>query len=70
MHNPNKDHWDVVKWILHCLKGSLDKGQVFDRYESTTFDVIGYVNSNHGGNLDYLRYISSNIFTLCVGDIS
>jgi len=43
IHNPSKDHWDTVKWILRYVKGSLDKRLVFERSESTTFDVVGYV---------------------------
>jgi len=30
MHSPSKDHWDTMKWILHYVKGSLDKCLVFD----------------------------------------
>ena len=26
MHNPGKDHWEAVKWILRYVKGTVDKG--------------------------------------------
>jgi len=70
VHNPSKDHWDAVKWILHNVKGSLDKALVFDRSESIPFDVIGYVDSDYGSDLDHRRSISGCIFTLCTGAIS
>ena len=70
MHNPGKDHWDAMKWILRYVKGSLDKGLVFDRSESTTFDVVGYVDSNYSGDLDHRRSISGYIFTFCVDVVS
>ena len=44
MHNPNKDHWNAVKLILYYVKGSRDKGLVFDRSESTIVDAVSYVN--------------------------
>jgi len=70
MHNPCEDHWDVVKWILHYVKGSFDKCLVFNISKSITFDVIGYVDSDYGGDLDQRRSISDYIFTLCMGIIS
>ena len=59
-----------MKWILHYVKGSLNKGFVFDRSESMTFDVIGYVDSDYGGDLDRRHSISNYIFTLYAGAIS
>jgi len=43
MHNPGKDHWEAVKWILMYMKGSIDRGLVFDRNEVATLDVAGFV---------------------------
>jgi len=40
IYDPGKNHGDAVKWILPYVKGSLDKGLVFDRSESTTFDIV------------------------------
>ena len=31
MHNPGKDHWKAVKWILRYVKGTIGKGLVFDK---------------------------------------
>jgi len=52
------------------VKGSLDKGLVFDRSKSTSFDIVGYVDSDYGSDLDRRRSISGYFFTLCVGAIS
>jgi len=70
MHNPGKYHWDAVKWILRYVKGSLDKSLVFDKFKTMTSDVVGYVDSDYGGDLDRRRSISGYIFTLCAGAVS
>ena len=43
MHNPGKDHWEAVKWILYYVKGSLDICLVFDKSKTATYDVAGFV---------------------------
>ena len=68
MHNPGKDHWSAVKWIFRYLKGTSDIGLVFDK--TTTNDVVGFVDSDYGGDLDRRRSLSGYIFTLCNGAIS
>jgi len=65
MHNPGKNHWSAVKWIFRYLKGTSGIGLVFDRKMATTNDVVGYVDSDYGGDLDRRRSLSSYIFTLC-----
>ena len=68
MHNPGKDHWSAVKWIFGYLKGTSDIGLVFDK--TTTNDVVGFVDSDYGGDLNRRRSLSGYIFTLCNGAIS
>jgi len=70
MPNPRMDHCDVVKWILHYVKSSLDKHLVFDRSDSTTFDSVGYANFDYASDLGDRRFNSIYIFTLSVGVIS
>jgi len=70
IQNLSKNHWDAMKCIIHYVKGSLDKGLVFDRSESKTFDFVGYVDSDYAGGLSHTCSISSYIFTLCAGAIS
>lgn len=70
MHNPGKDHWEAVKWILRYVKGTAGKGLVFDRAKTTTGNVVGFVDSDYAEDLDRRRSISGYIFTLCGGAIS
>jgi hypothetical protein len=70
MHNPGKNHWSAVKWIFRYLKGTSGIGLVFDRRQATTDDVVGYVDSDYGGDLDRRRSLSGYIFTLCNSAIS
>lgn len=70
MHNPGKVHWDAVKWIFRYLKGSSDLGLVFDRSKATSHDVVGFVDSDYGGDLDRRRSLSGYIFNLCSSAIS
>jgi len=39
MHNPSRDHWEAVKWILRYVKRSIDRGLVFDRNKAAAWDV-------------------------------
>ena len=65
MHNPGKEHWEAVKWILRYLKDSPIIGLVFDRQRADPGGVVGYVDADYGGDLDRRRSLSSYIFTLC-----
>ena len=65
MHNHDKQHWEAVKWILRYLKGSPDIGLVFDRHKSDPGGIVGYVDTDDGGDLDRRRSLSAYIFTLC-----
>ena len=46
MHNPGKDHWEAVKWILCYVKGSLDRFLVFDKSKIATYDIASFVDSD------------------------
>jgi len=59
-----------VKWILRYVKGSVDRGLVFDRRKAATLDVISSVDSDYAGDLDKTMSISRYIFTICAGAIS
>ena len=52
-----------MKWILRHVKGTADKGLVFDRNKAGTCDVTGFVDSDYAGDLDRRRSISGYIFT-------
>ncbi|XP_068504300.1 secreted RxLR effector protein 161-like [Phaseolus vulgaris] len=70
MHNPGKTHWEAVKWVLRCLKGSPDLGLIFDQHRADPGGVVGYVDADYGGDLDRRRSLSAYIFTLCRSAIS
>ena len=31
MHDPDTSHREVVKWILRCIKGTIDVGLIFQK---------------------------------------
>jgi len=31
MHDPSRDHWEAVRWILQYIKGTIDAGLVFEK---------------------------------------
>jgi hypothetical protein len=40
MHNPGKEHWNAVKWILRHVKGTSHFGLLFDKNSVKAIDVI------------------------------
>jgi len=70
MHNLGKDHWAAVKWIIHYVKGSLDRCLLFDKSKTTTYDVARFTISDYGGDLDDRHSTCGYIYTLCVCAIS
>ncbi|WVZ83833.1 hypothetical protein U9M48_030931 [Paspalum notatum var. saurae] len=49
MHNPSKEHWNAVKWILHYLKGTSSFGLMFDKSKVKSNDILGCVDSDYVG---------------------
>jgi len=33
MHDPDKGHWEIVRWILQYIKGTVDVGLIFEKDE-------------------------------------
>jgi hypothetical protein len=68
MHNPDKEHWNAVKWIIHYLKGTSHFGLLFDKNSVNEIGVMGFVegfvDSNFAGDLDKIRSISGYMFSL------
>ena len=52
------------------LKGTVNQGLVFDRNKVISNDVVGFVDSEYGGDCDRHRSLSRYIFTLCSTSIS
>jgi hypothetical protein len=74
MHNPGKEHWNAVKWILRYLKGTSNFGLLFDKDSVKEIDIMGYVegfdDSDFAGDLDKRRSISGYVFSLCGSAVS
>jgi hypothetical protein len=74
MHNPSKEHWNAVKWILRYLKGTSHFGLLFDKNSVKEIDVMGFVerfvDSDIVGDLDKRRSISGYIYSLCCSTVS
>ena len=62
MHNPGKDHWEAVKWILRYIHNSVDVGLVFEQKDSQY--LVGYCDSDYGGDLDKRRSTTGYVFTI------
>ncbi|KAH9679582.1 Integrase catalytic domain-containing protein [Citrus sinensis] len=50
MHNPGKNHWLAVKWILRYLYGTVDVGLLFKK--DCNQQCVGYCDSDFAGDLD------------------
>ena len=59
MSNPGEEHWKVVKWILRYLHNSLNVGLCFTK---KAVKLVGYCDSDLGGDLDTNRSTSGYIF--------
>lgn len=69
MHNPGKQHWLAVKWILRYLRGTSNLGLVFAK-GSNGLKVTGYVDSDYAGDRDKRKSISGYIFKFASSAIS
>ncbi|PHU18081.1 hypothetical protein BC332_13776 [Capsicum chinense] len=56
--------------LAYTLKGTINLGLVFDRNKVTSNDVVGFVDSDYGGDIDRHISLSGYNFTLCSGSIS
>ncbi|PKU72471.1 Retrovirus-related Pol polyprotein from transposon TNT 1-94 [Dendrobium catenatum] len=52
MSNPNKNHWNALKWLMRYVKGSHDTGIMYaERHEGTKI-LTGYTDSDFAVCLD------------------
>ncbi|XP_070002994.1 secreted RxLR effector protein 161-like [Nicotiana sylvestris] len=61
MHNPGKEHWQAVKWILRYIHNILDFRLVFEQEGNQS--VVGYCGSDFAGDLDKQRSTAGCVFT-------
>ncbi|XP_070016936.1 secreted RxLR effector protein 161-like [Nicotiana sylvestris] len=68
MHNPRKEHWQAVKWILRYIHNTVNVGLVFE--EEGNQSVIGYCDSDFAGDLDKRRSTTGYVFSFVKAPIS
>ena len=64
MHNPGKEHWQAVKWILRYIQKTLDVGLIFKKDDMVGQHVVRYCNSDYPGDLHKRRSTTGYVFTL------
>ena len=70
MHNPGKEHWQAVKWILRYIQKTLDVGLIFEKDDMVGHHVLGYYDSDYVGDLDKRRSTTGYVFTLAKAPVS
>ena len=70
MHDSGRRSWEAVKWILRCIKGTIDIGLVFKKDFTGKQKCIRYVDSDYAGDLDKCRSTTGYVFTLSQAPIS
>ncbi|XP_070015929.1 secreted RxLR effector protein 161-like [Nicotiana sylvestris] len=68
MHNPGKEHWQAVKWILRYIHNIVDVGLVFEQEDNQS--VVGYCDSDFAGDLDKRRSTTGYVFTFAKAPVS
>jgi hypothetical protein len=58
--NPDKEHWNVVKWIFRYLRVTSNVCLQFSR---TRKGLVGYVDSDFAADLDKKRSLTGYVFT-------
>jgi hypothetical protein len=61
MNNPDKEHWEVVKWILGYLRGIATHALCFG---GSHIVLQGYVDSDMAGDKDSRRSTTRYVFTI------
>ena len=70
MHNPGKEHWQAVKWILRYIQKTLDVGLIFKKDDMLGQHVVGYCDSDYAGDLDKRRSTTGYVFSLAKAAVS
>ena len=68
MHNPGKNQWLAIKWILRYLYGTIDVRLLFKK--DCGQQCVGYCDSDFAGDLDKRKSTTGYIFTLGGGPVS
>ncbi|XP_070025855.1 secreted RxLR effector protein 161-like [Nicotiana sylvestris] len=68
MHNPGKEHWQAVKWILRYIHNTVDVGLVFEQEDNQS--VVGYCDSDFASDIDKRRSTTGYVFTFARASVS
>jgi len=63
MHDPKRNHWKAVKWILRYIKGIIDIDLIFKDVTGEQ-KRIGYVDSDYAEDFDKRWSTTGYVFTL------
>jgi len=63
MSNPEKTHWDALKFLLRYINGSLNIGLNYMKI-SNTLDLVSFIDSNFAGDRDSRKSTIAYLFTL------
>ncbi|KAE8654775.1 glutamate-ammonia ligase family protein [Hibiscus syriacus] len=70
MHDPGKEHWQTVKWIMRYILNTVDVGLVFQQDKQDGQCVVGYCDSDYAGDLDKRRSTTGYVFTFAKAPVS
>lgn len=48
MANPGLDHWTALKWVMRHLRGTTNKGLLYEGGDDTMKSLFGYVFTLYG----------------------
>ena len=68
MESPKESHWKESKRILRYVSGTKDLGTMYST--SKNFKLIGYHDSNNGGNIDDRKSTYGYTFHFGIGVVS
>ena len=65
MSNSGKQHWEVVKWVLRYLRGTVRLGSVFQILKMGKPRLLyGYVDADYAGDFHQRRSMMGYVFTV------
>lgn len=70
LQSSGQEHWTAAKRVLRYLAGTMYKGIMYGRVKEPGMKVIGFSDSDWGGDRDTRRSITAYIFLLVGGAIS
>ena len=64
VHDPDRGHWEAVKWILRYVKGTIDINLVFKKDSTCKQEYVRYVDFDYAGELDKRLSTPGYVFIL------